>query len=85
MNKTCRTLLENNDELISHVLFGNSTHGRASVDRPTKTCIDELYADTGFSQEDSSTVKNDRYGIERESRNSVLSAQLYAVADDDDK
>ena len=40
------------DDLISDVLPWTPTHGHTSFDRPAKTCIHQLCADTGCSLED---------------------------------
>ena len=50
------------DELISDILLWKPSHGHASVGRPAKTYIDQLYADTGCRVEDLSGAMNDREG-----------------------
>ena len=40
------------NELINDVLLGTPFHGRASVCRPTKSCQQQIYADSGDDLED---------------------------------
>ena len=48
------------DELISDVLLWTPSHGRAKAGRPTRTCIQQLFVDTGCSPEDLPEAMNDR-------------------------
>ena len=48
------------DELISDVLLCTPTYGRAKAGRPTRTCIQQLCEDTGYSPEDLPEAMNDR-------------------------
>ena len=48
------------DELISAVLLWTPTYGRAKAGRPARTCIQQLYEDTGCSPEDLPEAMNDR-------------------------
>ena len=73
------------DELISDVLLWTPTYGRAKAGRPARTCIQQLYEDTGCSPEDLPEAMNDRekwreIDRERESEISMLATRH----DDDD-
>ena len=48
------------DELISVVLLWTPTYSRANAGRPARTCIQQLYDDTGCSPEDLLEAMNDR-------------------------
>ena len=48
------------DELIRDVLLWTSSHGRAKVEWPARTYIQQLCEDTGFSPEDLLEAMNDR-------------------------
>ena len=48
------------DKLISDVLLWTPTHAHISVDQPAKTCIHQLYVNTGCSQEDLPGIMDDR-------------------------
>ena len=48
------------DELISDVLLWTPTYGRAKAGRPTRTYIQQLCEDTGFSPEDLAEAMDDR-------------------------
>ena len=48
------------DELISDVLLWTPTHGRAKAGRPARTCIQQLYEDTGCCPEDLHEAMNER-------------------------
>ena len=50
------------DEQISDVLSWTLAYGRVSVDRPARTCIHLLCADTGCRLEDLQSVMGDRKG-----------------------
>ena len=50
------------DELISDVLLGTVSHGRAKAERPARTCIQQLCEDTGGSLGDLAEAMNDREG-----------------------
>ena len=50
------------DELISDVLQGTPSHGRAKAGRPARTNIQQLCADTGYSPEDLPEAMDDRAG-----------------------
>ena len=62
MNKTCGTLLEKQDELMSDVLQWNTTCGRASVGRLARNYLHQICADTGCSLEDLPGAMDDRDG-----------------------
>ena len=47
------------DKLISDVLLWSPTYGRAKAGRPARTYIQQLYEDTGCSQEDLPEAMND--------------------------
>ena len=47
------------DELISDVLLWTPTYGRAKAGRPTRTYIQQLCEDTGYSSEDLTEAMND--------------------------
>ena len=66
------------DELISDVLLWTSSHGRAKAGWQARTCIQQLYADTGCSSEYLQEAIG--RGGERGSEISVLMARH----DDDD-
>ena len=53
------------DELISDVLLGTLTNGRAKAGRPARTYIQQLCEDTGCSPEDLPGTINDRKCDER--------------------
>ena len=48
------------DEIISFVFQWTSTYDHASVDRPARTNLLQLCADTGYSQEDPPVSMHDR-------------------------
>ena len=48
------------DELISDVLLWTPTYGQAKSGRPARTCIQQLFEDTGCSPEDLPEAMNDR-------------------------
>ena len=48
------------DELISNILLWTSTHGRASLGRPTRTYLQQLCKDTGCNLEDPLEAMDDR-------------------------
>ena len=48
------------DELISDVLLWTPTYGRAKAERPSRTYIQQLWEDTGYSPEDLPEAMNDR-------------------------
>ena len=50
------------DELISDVLQGTPSHGRAKAGRPTRTYIQQFCADTGCYLEDLPGAMDDREG-----------------------
>ena len=80
-NKTCKTLLEKQGELISSVLLWTSSHGRASVSRPARTYLHCV--DTRCNLEDQPGAMDDRdKWRERESGKSTLSIRF--DNDDDD-
>ena len=51
MNKTCGTLLEEQDELISDKLQWVTSHGRSSVWKPARTYLQQFCTDTRSSLE----------------------------------
>ena len=50
------------DELISDVLPWTFSHGRASIERPARTYIQQLYVDSGCGMEDQQEMVDDRDG-----------------------
>ena len=52
----------NKDELISDILLWTPLYGRAKAERPARTYIQQLNADTGFSLEDLPGAMDDRDG-----------------------
>ena len=72
--------LRSKDKLISDVHLWTSLHGRASVGRLTRTCLQQVYADTRFSLEDLPGAMNDMDELNSQSGKSVLAARI----DDDD-
>ena len=50
------------DELISDVLLGTPSHGRAKAGRPARTYIQQLCEDTGCTPEGRLEAMNDREG-----------------------
>ena len=50
------------DELINDVLQWTPSHGRAKVERPTRTYIQQVCADTGCSPEDQPEAMDDGEG-----------------------
>ena len=50
------------DNLISDVLLWTSSHGRAKAERPARTYIQQLCADTGYRPEDQPGAMDDREG-----------------------
>ena len=50
------------EELINVVLYWTPSHGRANVRRPSRTYIQQICADTGYSLEDLLGVMDDRDG-----------------------
>ena len=50
------------DELVSDVLLWTPSHWRAKAGRPTRTYIQQLYADTGCSPEDLQEAMDNREG-----------------------
>ena len=50
------------DEIISDVLLWNPSHGRAKVGRQARTCILQLFEDTGCSPGDLPEEMNDKEG-----------------------
>ena len=50
------------DEIISDVLLWTPSHGRAKAERPARTYIQQLRADTGYSLEDVPGAIDDREG-----------------------
>ena len=50
----------NGDELISDVLYWTPSHGRASIERPARTYVQQLCEDTGCGQEDMPKAMDDR-------------------------
>ena len=50
------------DNLISDILRWTPAHGRAKAGRPTRTYIQQLSADTGYSLEDLLGEMDDREG-----------------------
>ena len=66
------------DELVSKVLLWTSSHGRAKVGRPARTCIQQLCTDTGCSLEDLPGVMDDRDGwLERVRESRAYSDTLW--------
>ncbi len=61
-------------KLISDLLLWTPSHGRAKAERPARTYIQQLCADTGCSPEDLPEAMDDRGGWRGESRISVLMA-----------
>ena len=51
------------DELISDVLLWTPSHGRVKAERPARTYIQQLYADTGCSPDDLPEAMDDREGL----------------------
>ena len=49
----------NRDKLLSDVLLWTLTYGRVKVGRPARTCIQQLYEDTGCSPKDLPEAMND--------------------------
>ena len=52
----------NREEVISDVLLWTPSHGRANAGWPARSCIQQLYADTGCSPEDLPEAMDDREG-----------------------
>ena len=50
------------DELISDILLWTLAHGRAKVEQPARTYIQQLCVDTGYSLEDFLGAIDDRDG-----------------------
>ena len=50
------------DKLISDVPLWTPSHGRAKVGRPTRTYIQQFYANMGCSPEDMLEAMDDRVG-----------------------
>ena len=48
------------NKFISDVLLWTPLHGRASVGQRTRTCQQQLYTDTGCSQEEQPEAMDDR-------------------------
>ena len=49
-------------KIISDVYLWTPFYGRAKAGRTARTCIQQLYADTGYSLDDQPEVMNDREG-----------------------
>ena len=56
------TLCLAEDELICDIFLWTPSHGRAKAGRPTRTYIQQLCADTGYSLEDLPGTTDDRDG-----------------------
>ena len=63
------------DELISDILLWTPTYGQAKAERPTRTYIQQLCEDTGYSPEDPPEAMNDWEKCERGSGISMLAAR----------
>ena len=50
------------DELISDILLWTPSHGRAKAGRPARTCIQQLFVDTGYNLEELPGAMDDRDG-----------------------
>ena len=48
------------DELTSNVLLWTPSHGQANVGRSARTCLQQLFTDTGWSLEDQPDAFDDR-------------------------
>ena len=59
---------EYKDELINDVLLWTPSHGRAKAVRPTRTYIQQLCVDTGYSPEDLSEAREEWLERVRDSR-----------------
>ena len=59
-NRHARHCWGSGDELISDVLLWTPAYGQAKAGQPTKTYIQQLYEDTGYSPEDLPEAMNDR-------------------------
>ena len=60
--QTCRTQLRNKDEFIGDVLLYTPSHGRAKIEQPARTYIQQICDDTGWSLEDLLGAMADRDG-----------------------